>query len=109
MKKLPLAGTLLVLYAVYSTFVTASISHSIIIFSLAALVAFDQYIKSHQLPSMDKKMDELRLELLKELQSQKEIHEAKLQELKAEQTRQTIERANSGSASSKKPTTPYTF
>lgn len=102
--KIPLAGTLLVSYAVYTGFVQISIAHSIILLSLAGFAAFDQYIKSHHTPSLEKKMDELRLELNKELQTQKESNEAKLQELKEEQTRQSIARANASSSSStKKP------
>lgn len=100
--QLPLAGTLLLSYTVYTAFVPVSIAHSIILLSLAGFTAFDQYIKSHHLPSITKRMDELRLELLKELQTQKELHEGKLQELKSEQSRQAIERANQISASSTK-------
>lgn len=100
--KLPLAGTLLVSYAVYSAFVPVSIAHSIILFSLAALTGFDIYIQSHQLPSMKKMVEDVRNEMFTKLQEQKEDHEVKLQELKEEQTRQAIARANSSSSSPKK-------
>lgn len=99
--KLPLAGTLLVSYVVYSTFVPVSTAHSIILFSLAGFSAFEQYINSHKTPSIRQDVKKLRLELLKEMETQKESYEQKLAELKQEQQRFAIERANSVSASSK--------
>lgn len=107
--KLPLAGTLLLSYTLYSTFVPVSIAHSIILLSLAAFAGFNLYIESHQLPSTEKKIEDLRLELVKQMSEQKEIYEAKLQELKDEQTRQSIARANSTSASSTPKKAPIQF
>lgn len=105
--KLPLAGTLLVSYAVYTTFVPVSISHSIILFSLAALTGLDLYIQSHRTPSALKMMEEMKLELVQLMEKQKVEHEVKLQELKEEQTRQSLLRANSSSSTPKK--SPISF
>jgi cell division protein FtsB len=107
--KLPLAGTLLFSYSVYTTFVPVSIAHSIILFSLALLTGFDIYIQSHQLPSTAKKIADLRNEMLEQLKKDQEIYEAKLQELKEEQQRQAIARANASSSGSvsKKPTIQF--
>lgn len=101
--KIPFAGTLLLAYVVYTTFVPVSISHSIILFSLAAFAGFELYVQSHQLPSIKKTVEDLRTELFKEMQIQKETHEAKLQELEDEQSRQALIRANSSSSSKPKP------
>jgi hypothetical protein len=103
--KLPLSGTLLFSYAVYSTFVPVSISHSIIIFSLAGFAAFQYYIDSHKTPSTLQEVARVRTELLEELQTSKEYYELKLAELKQELSRQAIERANASASgpATKKP------
>lgn len=101
--KIPFAGTLLFAYLLYSGFVPVSTSHSIIILSLALFAGFEQFQKHQQLPSTQKKLDDFHTELKTKL----EEFDAKLLELKNEQTRQSIERANSSSASSKK--TPIKF
>jgi cytochrome c-type biogenesis protein CcmH/NrfG len=102
--RIPLPGTLLLAYSVYSAFVPISIAHSIVLFSLALLTGFDIYIQSHQLPSITKKIENLKNEMLEQFKKDKEIYEDKLQELKFEQSRQSIERANFSSAPSvKKP------
>lgn len=77
-------------------------AHSIILLSLALLTGFDIYTQSHQLPSITKKIEDLREDLLEQFKKDKEIYEGKLQELKSEQSRQSIERVNSTSASSSK-------
>lgn len=100
--RLPLAGTLILSYVVYTTFVPVSIAHSIILLSLAAFAGFELYIQSHQLPSTQKKIEDLRTELLKELESTKETYEEKLQALEAEQQRQAIAKVNSVSSAPKK-------
>lgn len=107
--KLPLAGTLLVLYAVYSTFVPVSIAHSIILFSLAAVYGFDKHLQSTKIPSTQKLVHDLREELYKEMKQQKEIYESKLAELKQEQQRIAIERANASSSVSSKPKSTIQF
>ena len=106
--KLPLAGTILVTYLLYTAFVPVSMAHSIILLSLAALCGFDFFLKQHQQPRMEKQMSDFQEEILKLLNTQKEEHEVKLLELKNEQSRQSIERANSSSASSK-PKLPVKF
>lgn len=107
--KLPLAGTLLLSYSVYTAFVPVSIAHSIILFSLAALFGFDRYCQLLQLPSMDKRMEDIRTELNQALNLQKETYEAKLAELKSEQSRQAIDRANASASSSSKKRTDILF
>jgi len=100
--KIPLAGALLFSYALYSTFVPVSIPHSIILFSLAGYAAFEQYLNSHKTPSIIQSVEELKVELRKELRASEEAYELKLSLLKQEQQRTAIERANATSASSTK-------
>lgn len=100
--KLPLSGTLLFSYVVYSTFVPVSIAHSIILFSLALLAGFNLYIQSIKSPSLSLQIETLRNELVQQLENQRGIYEAKLQALESEQQRQAIARANSGSNSAPK-------
>lgn len=106
--KIPLAGTLLLSYAVYSTFVPVSIPHSIILFSLAAFAALEQYLNSHKTPSILQEVERVKEELLKEMQKTKETYELRLAELKQEQQRINIDRANEkASVPSKKPTIKF--
>ena len=100
MNRIPLAGTLLFAYLVYTAFVAVSIPHSIILLSLAGLTGFELYIKVQQLPSMEKRMSDLKLELSKQM----EVYDAKLAELKQEQQRVAIERANAASSAPSKKT-----
>lgn len=95
LSKLPLPGTLLVLYSVYSTTVPVSIAHSIILFSLALLAGFDKFLVSTKIPSTEKLVSDLRAEFTDKLETQKDVYEAKLQEVIAEQSRQAIAKANS--------------
>lgn len=101
--KLPFAGTLVALYIVYTGFVPVSIAHSIILLSLSAFAAFELYINSHQLPSTQKKIDDVKNELFTELKKQQETFEARLQEIKDEQTRTAMLRASAPSAPKKAP------
>lgn len=103
--KLPFSGTLLFAYLLYSGFVPVSTSHSIILFSLTAFAAFQYYIDSHKTPSIKQDVERVRTELLGELKSAKEMYEQKLAELKQEQQRIQIDRANekASTSSTKKP------
>jgi hypothetical protein len=107
--KLPLAGTLLVSYAVYSAFVPVSIAHSIIVFSLTLFAGFDHYLQSHQLPSTNTKIEDLRKEMSSKLEQQKADYEVKLQKVEEEMSRQAIARANSSSVSSQPKKAPIAF
>ncbi len=108
LQKLPLAGTLLVSYLVYSAFVPVSIAHSIILCSLAAFAAYDKFLVTTKSPSMELLVSSLRLEIDSKLEKQKENYEAKLQALESEQSRQAIAKINSGSSASiKKPSIQF--
>ena len=100
MKSLPLSGPILLLYLVYTTFVPVSTSHSLIIFSLALLTAFEMFLKLHQTPSIEKKLQGIKEDMDKEMEG---LH-AKLLELKQEQSRLAIERASANASVSIKKT-----
>lgn len=102
--KFTLPGVLLLSYAVYTAFVPVNIAHSIILFSLAALYGFENYLLSNKHPSIIQKVEELRQEFQAELVKQKEFNEERLKVVEEEQARQAIVKANSSSAS--KPKSP---
>lgn len=104
MKTLPISGTLLLPYLVYTAFVPVSIPHSIILLSLAVLTGFELFLRYQQHPSLHKLLEQSLQEQTKKL----EAYDARILELKQELSRMSLERVNSASASSK-PKTPIQF
>jgi hypothetical protein len=78
-----IAATLLVAYVVYSLFVPITIAHSMILFSLAGLAAYNQFLLSRSTPKLEDEIAKLKRELQTQMEKQKELHDKKLSELEA--------------------------
>lgn len=103
-KHLP-AG-LLVAYLLYSPFISINISHSIILFSLAGLFGFHQYLQHSELTSKFKtEVAKLKTDLEQEIKSNKENYELRLKRVEEENTKLALGLARAPSSTSS-PTTP---
>jgi hypothetical protein len=78
-------GALLLAYAVYSGFIQINIAHSIILFSLAGLFGFHQFL-SHQEKNKhsEKALEQLKQELETKLAQHEELYGKKLSKLEDE-------------------------
>lgn len=85
MKQFPsLSSILLTTYAVYTAFVPVTIAHSIILFSLAALFAYNQFLSSIQNPSVLKEVAEFKRDLEEQMKKHKELYDEKLSGVEGE-------------------------
>lgn len=104
-----ISATLLVAYAVYSAFVPITIAHSIILFSLAGLFAYNQFLiysqeNTKNKETLAKSVNEFRAELEKH----KEQNEIKISKLEDEVTKMSLTSIRTASSSSK-PETKKTY
>lgn len=102
-------ATLLVGQAIYLAFVPVSIAHSIILFSLAGLFAFNQFLLSKETPSLSIELSKLQSELEKQLEKQKELHEVRLKAMEDELARVSISTIRTASSSSSKEAAKKSF
>lgn len=80
-----LPSGLLFAYAVYSAFVSVTIAHSIILFSLAALFGYQSYLSRQEKNQVEQKLlEQLKNEMEVKYSSLKEAHDKKLSKLEDE-------------------------
>lgn len=91
---------LLIGEAIYLSFVPVNIAHSIILFSLAGLYAFNQFLLSQEQPSLSTELAKLKSELEQAMEKQKELHEKKLMQLEDDVTRMSLNTVRNTSSSS---------
>lgn len=96
-----ISPALLIAQAIYLAFVPVSIAHSIILFSLAGLFAFNQFLLSRETPSLSTELEKLKQELEKQIQKQKEFHEARLKNIEDELSKASLTSVRSSSSSSR--------
>ena len=110
MKAAPyISAALLVGYAVYSVFGQITIAHSIILFSLAGLFAYNQFLLSLSTPKLEDEIAKLKSELQTQMEKQKESHDRKLSELEQEMTKISLSVVRSSSAPSKPASDKKTY
>lgn len=95
-------ATLLLGQAIYLAFVPVTIAHSIILFSLAGLFAFNQFLLSKETPRLSTELAKLQSELETQLEKQKEQHEKRLTLLEDELGRSTLRSPSSPKEATKK-------
>jgi Co/Zn/Cd efflux system component len=102
---------LLVAYLIYSAFIQVNTSHSIILFSLAGLCGYSQWLLSKSTPNVHEEIAKLKSELEQKLEKQKELHDRKLSEIEGEMTKVSLSivRAAPSPSSSEKNKKPYVF
>ncbi|MBW3545206.1 MAG: hypothetical protein KY428_06335 [Bacteroidetes bacterium] len=100
-----LSASLLTSYLVYSAFIPTNISHSIILFSLASLFAYTQFLLSRSTPKLEDEIAKLKSEMEKQLGKQKEFIDAKVASMEGDLTKLsfTAVKSTSSSSSSKSP------
>jgi hypothetical protein len=95
--------TLLVGYAVYSAFVPSiSIAHSLILFSLAGLFAWNQWLLSRETPQLQTELAKMQASFDQKMAQQKEAHDKKMSELDGELQKVTMSVVRSSSSPSSK-------
>jgi hypothetical protein len=97
-KHLP-AG-LLLSYAIYSSFTSINIAHSIILFSLAGLFGFHQYLQHSEQPSLETEIAKLKTDLELQLKAQKENYELRLRKVEEENTKLALSLSRGSSSAS---------
>lgn len=97
-KHLP-AG-LLVACLLYLPFTTLNLAHSIILFSLAGLFGFQQYLQHSEQPSLETELAKLKTDLGQEIKSTKENYELRLKKVEEENTKLALSLTRSSSVSS---------
>lgn len=93
---------LLVAYAAYTAFIPATLAHSFIIISLAALFAWNQFLLSRVTPKLEEEIAKLKSELEHQIEKQKELHDAKLASIEGEMTKLSLTAVRSSSSPSSK-------
>lgn len=102
-----IAPFLLISYAAYSaTLPNINIAHSIIMFSLAALFAWNQHILSKHTPKLEEEVAKLKSELEQQLGKLKESHGRKIAELEGEVQKMSFNAIKNASPSSSSPRAP---
>lgn len=96
-----ISPSLLIAQAIYLAFVPVSIAHSIILFSLAGLFAFNQFLLSKQTPRLSTELSKLKSELEQQIQKQKESYEIRLKSVEDELSKASLTSVRSSSSSSK--------
>lgn len=102
-------SALLLGQAVYLAFVPVSIAHSIILFSLAGLFAFNQFLLSRETPRLSTELEKLKQELEKQMEKQKELHELRLKSIEDEIVRASLSTVRNPSSSSSPKLDAKTF
>lgn len=97
-----ISPALLIAQAVYLAFVPITIAHSIIVFSLAGLFAFNQFLLSQENPSLSTELAKLKSELEQRMEKQKESYEIRLKGMEDEVSRVSLASVRSPSSSSQK-------
>lgn len=97
-----LSATLLVGYVIFTTFTNISIAHSIILFSLAGLFAYHQFLLSRQQPKLEAEIAKLKSEMEEQIKKLKESHDKKLSELDGELSKISLSVVRSSSSPSSK-------
>jgi len=98
-----ISPALLVAQAIYLAFVPASIAHSIILFSLAGLFAWNQFLLSRDTPKLQTELAKLKSEFGQQMQTHKETYEQKLKDLEGEMTKVAMSHLKSPPSSSARP------
>lgn len=94
-----LPPALLLGQAIYLSFVPVSIAHSIILFSLAGLFAFNQFLLAKETPCLSTELSKLKQELEQSMEKQKELHELRLKTVEDEVSRVAIGTVRASSSS----------
>jgi hypothetical protein len=102
-------SALLLGQAIYLAFVPVTIAHSIILFSLAGLFAFNQFLLSKQTPCLSTEIGKLKRELEERMEKQKESYEVRLKLLEDEVGRASLTAVRSSSSSPKQEGKKYVF
>ena len=101
-KHLP-AG-LLLSYAIYSSFTSINIAHSIILFSLAGLFGYSQYLQQTKHTSkLELDLAKLKTDLEQELKSTKENYELRLKKVEEENSKLALSLSRVPSSVSSSP------
>lgn len=98
-KHLP-AG-LLVAYSVYACFIPINLAHSIILFSLAGLFGFQQYLQHSEQPSLETELAKLKTDFETQIKSTKENYEIRLRKVEEENGKLALSLTRSSSSSIK--------
>lgn len=103
-----ISPSLLVAQAIYLAFVPTTIAHSIIVFALAGLFAFNQYLLSQETPSLSIELEKLKKELEQQIEKQKETYDSKIKAVEDELSKAALGSLKSSSTSSS-PAKKYVF
>ena len=106
LEQVSFSTTILGIYLGYTIFNPIP-ANAAVIFALSALFAYEKYIQSQKLPSINKALEDLKMEFQKQIAEQKAGYEHRLQVVEDELGKQAIAKANS-SSSSKGPAKPQT-
>jgi hypothetical protein len=109
-----IAPSLLIGYAVFTVFAPQiTIAHSLILFSLAGIFAYNQFLLASEQPSLNDEIAKLKSELEQQIQKQKEHSDAKLASIEGEVTKISLSVVRTSSSSSSTKPAPekkaYTF
>lgn len=104
-----IAPALLIAYAAYSATIQITIAHSIILFSLAGLFAFNQFLLSRETPRLSTEIEKLKKDLEGQIQKQKEIQDVRIKNAEDEVSRVGLANLKSTSAPSKPEPRKFNF
>lgn len=93
-------GVLLVSYLLYTPFITINLSHSLILFSLAGLFGFSQYLQHSEQPSLTTELAKLKTELEHQIKTNKENYEIRLKKTEDEVTKVALSASRNPSSNS---------